>query len=79
MSYPVLTSDTTGMSRSGGTHIWLCTEEDSETLKLKQHNGDETITIRKEGYDELGRPLHHIGDCVAVKKSGKLATVNRVC
>ncbi len=57
----------------------LCTEEDSLTLKLKRHDGDETITIRKEGYDELGRPLYHIGDHVTVKKSGKLATINRVC
>lgn len=57
----------------------LCTDEGSETLKLKRHDGDESITIRKDGYDELGRPLYHIGDHVAIKKSGKLAAVNRVC
>ena len=57
----------------------LCTEESPETLKLKRHDGDETITIRKEGYNELGRPLHRIGDRVSVKESGKLATISRVC
>ena len=61
-------------------HTYLmCIEEGSETLKLKRHDGDETIVIRKEGYDELGRPLYHVGDRVVVRRNGKTATVNRVC
>lgn len=59
------------------TYLW-CIEETPKTVILKSPDGDFTIEALKNNFDILGKPLHHIGDSVVVKKNGKRATVRRV-
>lgn len=56
----------------------LCVTERADTVILGSYQGDHTIEVNRRGYSSLGRPKHHVGDKLRVKKSGKKATVAKV-
>lgn len=56
----------------------VCIKEDDDSLVVAHDKKLWSMRIKKEGFEVLGKPEHHIGDHVTVKKSGKLAKVVNV-